>query len=118
MIAGLSLVQKLIGGAGGMLLLALALLAAAKAGEARYWHKVADRDAARLAAAGAALDAQNQAVAAWKAEADARAKAAAAALQRARRQGDGLRAQADRIEAPRTVSGRCATPADVKEIRL
>jgi hypothetical protein len=118
MIAGLSLVQKLIGGAGGLLLLGLALLAAANAGEARHWHRIADRDAARLASAGAALDAQNKAVAAWKAEADARASAAAAALQRARRQGNGLRAQADRIEAPRPVSGRCATPSDVKEIRL
>ena len=118
MIAGLSLVQKLVGGAGGLLLLGLALFAAAKAGEARHWHRIADRDAARLAEAGAALDAQNQAVAGWKAEADARAKAAAAALQRARRAGGGLRAQAERIEAPRALSGRCATPAEVKEIRL
>jgi hypothetical protein len=118
MIAGLSLVQKLVGGAGGLLLLALALFAAAKAGEARHWHKLADRDAARLAVAGAALDAQNQAVTRWKAEADARAKAAAAALQQARRQSDGLRVQAARIEAPRPLSGRCLTPTDVKEIRL
>ena len=118
MIAGLSLVQKLIGGAGGLLLLGLALLAAAKAGEARYWHRIADRNAARLAAAAAALDVQNKAVAGWKAEADARARAAAEALQRARREGDGLRAEANRIEAPRTLSGHCATPPEVKEARL
>jgi hypothetical protein len=118
MIAGLSLVQKLAGGAGGLLLLALALFAAVKAGEARHWHKIADRSAARLVVAGAALDAQNQAVTRWKAEADARAKAAAAALQQARKQGDGLRAQAARIEAPHPLSGRCLTPAEVKEIRL
>jgi hypothetical protein len=118
MIAGLSLAQKLIGGAGGLLLLALALFAAAKAGEARHWHKVADAGAARLAAAGAALDAQNKAVAGWKAEADARAKAAEAALKAARRHGEDLRALAQRIEAPRPLSGRCLTPSDVKEIKL
>ena len=40
------------------------------------------------------------------------------ALARARRQGDGPRAEADRIEAPRPLSGRCATPAEVKEMKL
>lgn len=40
------------------------------------------------------------------------------ARQAAKREADKLRSQAERIEAPRPLSGRCETPAEIRELDL